>query len=109
MTWMTVAATGLLSGVSACVISALWFRYRELPRARKELERTLRERVDEGADVIAERVEAAVRRGVTEGFTGLARREVLEDTTRTIARTGAEFVEERLGRIFGRRGRGDQE
>lgn len=109
MNWFAIIVTALLCGVSACVITALWFRHRELPRAKAELDRALRSRIDEGADVIAERVEQAVRRGVTDGFTNLARREVLEDTTRNIARTGAEFVEERLGRIFGRRTRDDQE
>lgn len=109
MDWLAIVITAVLCGVSACVITALWFRYRELPRAKAELDRALRSRIDAGADVIAERVEDAVRRGVTDGFTNLARREVLEDTTRNIARTGAEFVEERLGRIFGRRPRDDQE
>lgn len=103
MNWWAILITAVLCAVLSCALTATWIRYRITPRLKEDLDREFQVRLEHASDVLSERVEQAVRRGVVDGFTGLASREVLEDTTRNIARSGAEFVEERLGRIFGRR------
>jgi hypothetical protein len=45
-----------------------------------------------------------VRKGIQEGVVSLASRETLEGTTRNLARSSAELMEDRLNRIFGGRG-----
>ena len=106
--WQILAVAGL-SALLTCIATALWSQYWLRPRLMRQLDEEFTVRLAQASEVLAERVEEAVRRGVMDGVTRLATREVIEGTTRNIARTGADFVEERLGRIFGRGpGRGDQ-
>lgn len=93
------------SAAAACIAMALWMNFWLKPRLAKQFDDEFRVRLKEAADVLAARVEEAVRKGVTDGVTRLASREVIEGTTRNIARTGAGIVEEGLGRILGRRDR----
>jgi len=102
--WMVVAAA-VLSAVLTCVALATWTQYWLRPRLMKQLDEEFRVRLAEASDVLAERVEDAVRRGVIDGVTRIGTREVIEGATRNIARTGAGLVEDSLGRILGRQNR----
>jgi hypothetical protein len=103
MNWLAIAVTALLSASLTCAALAWWLQYRARPRIMAQLDEEFRLRLKEASDVLAVRVEEAVRRGVRDGFTSLASKEVIQGTTRNIARTGAGFVEDSLGRILGRR------
>jgi|SRR5690554_2080253 len=103
MNWLTIVATALLSAALTCSVIAWWVQYRVRPRFMAQLDEEFRQRLKEASDVMAARVEDAVSRGVRDGFTSLASKEVIQGTTRTIARTGAGFVEDSLDKILGRR------
>lgn len=103
----TILWTALASAIFTLVLFALCWQFVLRPRLEKELEVKLQRRVEKGVEVLEDRVEQAVRRGVLEGVTALASKEVLQDTTRTLARSGAELVESRLNTFFGRRQRDD--
>ena len=103
MNWLAIAVTAVLCAVISCALTAYWLKQRVFPSLLDTLEKEFEERLAQASDVLGERVEQSVRKGVVDGFTALASKEVLDGTTRAIAKTGAEFVEERLGRIFGRR------
>lgn len=108
MTGLTIILTALASALCTCLILAWWWQQWARPRLMAQLDEEFRLRLKEASDVISARVEEAVRKGVRDGFTSLASREVLEGTTRNIARTGAGLVEDSIGRILGRR-RGDDD
>ena len=103
MTWMMIIATAALSSLFTVVAAFLWFRFRTRPSLMRQLDEEFRDRLAEASDVIGERVEEAVRQGLIEGVSALPTREVLEGTTRTLARTSAEMVEDRVNRLFRRR------
>lgn len=103
MTWMTIIATAGLSSLFTVVAASLWFRFRTRPSLMRQLDEEFRDRLQEASEVIGERVEDAVRQGLVEGVSALPTREVLEGTTRTLARTSAEMVEDRVNRLFRRR------
>lgn len=112
MSAWSVIAVAMLSAVLTCVSLAAWTQYWLRPRLMQQLDEEFRSRLAEASDVLAARVEDAVRRGVIDGVTRLGTREVIEGATRNFARTGAGLVEDSLGRILGRgqrRGGGDQE
>lgn len=100
--WILIVIA-LGSAAVACAVLALWMTLWLKPRLAREFDEEFKQRLEEASDVLAARVEDAVRRGVMDGFTRLASKEVIEGTTRTIAKTGADFVEDSFGRIFGRR------
>lgn len=108
MTWMTIIATAVLSSLLTVTLAFLWFRYRTRPSLMRQLDDEFRERLQEASEVIGERVEDSVRQGLVEGVSALPTREVLEGTTRTLAKTSAEMVEDRVNRLFRRR-RGGRE
>ncbi|MAX56429.1 MAG: hypothetical protein CL537_13130 [Alcanivoracaceae bacterium] len=97
--WML--ATAISSSLITLIVVALWGHFYFQPRLRNNLQRELDEQVENAAQVISERVEEGVRRGLVEGVRNLPSREVLEGASRSLARTGAELVSERLGQIFG--------
>lgn len=103
MNWLAMIVTAVLSAALTCSVIAYWLQYRVRPRFMSQLDEEFRQRLKEASDVMAARVEDAVSRGVREGFTSLASKDVIQGTTRTIARTGAGFVEDGIGKIFGRR------
>lgn len=111
MNWLAIGVTAVLSAALTCSVIAWWLQHRVRPRFMAQLDEEFRQRLKEASDVMAARVEEAVSRGVREGVTSLASREVIQGTTRNIARTGAGFVEDSLGKILGRRPTrgGDQE
>ncbi|MEY1661732.1 hypothetical protein [Isoalcanivorax beigongshangi] len=99
--WMlAIAAT---SSLLTLVLLAAWLTLVVRPRMAREIRGLLTEQAEKAAETIAAEVEAAVRRGIVGGVTALPTREVLQGTTRNIARTSVEIVEERLGQLFGKR------
>ena len=100
--------TAIFSALFTLSVVAAWMHFIVSPRVAADLETLLREQADRAADLMAEKVEEGVRRGVIDGVTSIPTREVLQGTTRNIARTSVEIVESRLGQIFGRR-RPDQD
>lgn len=102
--WMSIIVTAVLSSLLTVSIAALWFQFRTRPSLMRQLDEEFRDRLGEASEVIGERVEEAVRQGLIEGVSALPTREFLEGTTRTLARTSAEMVEERVNRLFRRRG-----
>ena len=103
MFWLSILATALLSGLVTCLLMGYWFRTHLWPRLMAEIDEEFRIRLQEASDVLGDRVERSVRKGVVDGVTSLASREVLSGTTRNIARGGAELVEESLGWILRKR------
>lgn len=101
MSMMWVIATALLSSAMTLVVVALWGRFYFQPRLRDSMQQELDEQVEKAAQVLSERVEEGVRRGLVEGVRNLPSRELLEGASRSLARTSAEMVGERLGQIFG--------
>ena len=97
--WMF--ATAISSSLITLIVVAFWGHFYFQPRLRNNLQQELDEQVENAAQVISERVEEGVRRGLVEGVRNLPSREVLEGASRSLARTGAELVSERLGQIFG--------
>lgn len=101
ITWIFISA--LLSATFTLAAIALWARFYFQPRMRASLHKELDEKVEEAAQVLADRVEEGVRRGLVDGVQNLPSREVLEGASRSLAKTSAEMVGDRLGQIFGRR------
>ena len=103
MDWLTILITSVISALITLAVIAAWMHFIVSPRVAADLEVLLREQSERAADLMAEKVEEGVRRGVIDGVTSIPTREVLQGTTRNIARTSVEIVESRLGQIFGRR------
>ncbi len=101
MSMIWVIATAVLSSVMTLTVVALWGRFYFQPQLRDNMQKELDEQVEKAAQVLAERVEEGVRRGLVDGVRNLPSREVLEGASRSLARTSAEMVGERLGQIFG--------
>ena len=101
MSIFAIGASAVLSSLLTLVVVAVWGHFYFQPRLRNTLQRELDEQVEAAAQVISERVEEGVRRGLVEGVRNLPSREVLEGASRSLARSGAELVSERLGQIFG--------
>ena len=103
MDWLTILVTSIISALITLTVVAAWMHFIVSPRVGADLEVLLREQAERAADLMAEKVEEGVRRGVIDGVTSIPTREVLQGTTRNIARTSVEIVESWLGQIFGRR------
>ena len=101
MTVGWIVLTAALSSLFTLVAVAIWGHFYFQPRLRSNLQKELDEQVENAAQVLAERVEEGVRRGLVDGVRNLPSREVLEGASRSLARTSAELVSERLGQIFG--------
>lgn len=107
--WWAILLTAVLSALLTVALVGVYFQYHARPRLERELEAKLGRRFEKGTAILEERIEKAVRRGVLEGVAALTSKEVLQDTTRSLARSGAEIVESRINQIFGRRRRDDQD
>ncbi|MBZ2188093.1 hypothetical protein K8B33_03220 [Alcanivorax sp. JB21] len=103
MDWIMMLATALLAALMTLIALALWLKFVVSPNVARDLEVLLKDQAEQAADLMAVKVEEAVRRGIVDGVTSLPTREVLQGTTRNIARTSVEIVEERLGSLFGRK------
>lgn len=104
MQWWWIFAVAGLSSLFTLAVVGLWLNFSVRPSLKRELEQFFAEQGEQASNRIAERVESAVKRGVVEGVKSLSTRDVLQDTTRNLAKTSAEIVEERLGSFLkGRR------
>lgn len=101
MSIFAIVVSAALSSLFTLIVVAVWGHFYFQPRLRDTLQRELDEQVESAAQVISERVEEGVRRGLVDGVRNLPSREVLEGASRSLARSGAELVSERLGQIFG--------
>jgi cell division protein FtsL len=101
MSIIWVIATAVLSSAMTLAVVALWGRFYFQPRLRDNMQKELDEQVEKAAEVLSSRVEEGVRRGLVDGVRNLDTREVLEGASRSLARSSAELVGERLGQIFG--------
>ena len=102
-TVLLVLVTALLSAGFTALLLVVVFRRRILP----ELEQRLGERLEAAREDFAQSVERSVRKGFLDGVSSLPSREMLQDTTRTIARTGMGLVGDSLNTLLGGR-RGSQ-
>ena len=100
----TVLLTALLTAAITVAVLALWAHYFLLPTLRRRLRADLEEEARNAADLIAARVEEAVKRGINDGVRNLPTREMIEETSRSLARTSTEMVGERLSRFFPKKG-----
>ncbi|MFZ5756259.1 MAG: hypothetical protein ACOY3X_05115 [Pseudomonadota bacterium] len=97
-----VLATAVITAIVTTVLLCAVFRWWMLPR----LEARLAAQIEASRDDFARALERSVRKGLADGVAMLPSREVLQDTTRTLARTGMELVGDSLGAwLGGRRGR----
>lgn len=98
--WLLVAAAG--SSLLTALLVYLILRWKVLP----ELERRVEQRIRASHDELAQAIERGVKRGLLDGVaSSLPSREVLQDTTRTIARTGMEMMGDSLNAWLGARRR----
>lgn len=93
-TIITVIATALLTSMITLIVSHFF-----LEKRIKELNVKFDQSIDRLGDVIEERV----RQGVINGVSSLPSREVIRGTTRTIAKTGVEIVEDGLNSFLGKK------
>lgn len=97
---LVLAAAALGAAVMALALVLVWRRVL-LP----DLERRLDERLARANEEFAQTVERSVRKGFVDALSStLPSREVLQDTTITVARTGMEMIGESLTTLLGRRG-----
>lgn len=94
-----VVTASVLSAALTALLVALAFQRLVVPR----LEERLRARLEAEREEFAQAVARSVRKGLLEGVSALPSREVLQDTTRTIARTGMELVGDGLNTLLGGR------
>lgn len=98
-TLQLILATALASSLLTSALLYALFRWRLLPE--------LEARMAAAREDFSRSIERSVRKGLLDGVSALPSREVLQDTTRTIARTGMELVGDSLTAWLGgaRRGR----
>jgi hypothetical protein len=103
MMMMAIVLTAAFSSLLTLLVVALWAHLFFQPRLKRDLWRELDEQSQRAARLISESVEEAVKRGLVDGVRALPTREMLEETSRSLARTSSEIVGERLGRLFGKK------
>ncbi|GAA5114739.1 hypothetical protein [Alloalcanivorax gelatiniphagus] len=99
----TILLTAVITAAITLLALALWAHFYLLPVLRRRLRGDLEEEARNAADLIAARVEEAVKRGINDGVRNLPTREMIEETSRSLARTSTEMVGERLSRFFNKK------
>lgn len=107
--WWMFALTAVSSSLLTVIIIGVYVEKIARPRLERELGEMLKNRSQKGMETLEGRIEKAVRRGVIDGVQALTSKEVLQDTTRSLARTGAELVEGRINQMLGRRRREERD
>ncbi|WOA33157.1 hypothetical protein [Alloalcanivorax xenomutans] len=102
---LSVVVVALSSSALTLIVVSLWGHFYFQPKLRRTLEKDMEKQTRQAAEVIGESVEAAVKRGLADGLRNLPTREILEETSRSLARSGSEIVGERLGKFFGKKER----
>ena len=85
---LTILATAILSSTLTLLVATHFFRKYAKPR----YEKAVTEAIERFKAEVGPEIEQRVKQGVLEGIKSLPTREVLRDTTRTIARTGLDIV-----------------
>ncbi len=93
---ITILVTAALTSCSTLLLALFWFR----TRVRRQLDVAFEEKLQEVEERLGELIEQRVSEGVVKGVAAIPSREVLRDTTRNVARTGAELVEEGLDSLL---------
>lgn len=84
----SIIATAALSSLLTLSIALHYFRKHGKPR----YEQAVKDAIEKFKAEVGPEIEQRVRQGVLEGIKSLPTREVLRDTTRTIAKTGLDIV-----------------
>lgn len=100
---MEILAGAVLSAFVTLLVVALWGHFFFQPRLKRALKKEMDEQARKAAVVISESVEEAVKKGLIDGVRSLPTREVLEHTSRSLAKSSSEIVGDRLGKFFGRK------
>ncbi len=87
-TLLTVLATAILSSALTLAIAIHYFR----TRAKPHYDKAVSDAIERFKAEVGPAIEQRVKQGVLEGIKSLPTREVLRDTTRTIAKTGLDIV-----------------
>ena len=109
---VTMLATAVLSSVGTLALAYLLFRWRWRQRleaelatrshaAMVELEVRLEAVGERLRERLGETVETGVRSGIAAAIKDLPSSDLVKDTTRSVARTGAELLGEGLNALFG--------
>lgn len=96
-----IAVTALLSSAFTLALAYLIARRFMTERAEQGIRLFIKRFREEVGPVIEERV----KKGVRDGFSSLASREVLRDTTRNMAKSGVDFVGDTLKPLWRSRNR----
>ncbi|MEE2732413.1 MAG: hypothetical protein VYA55_16455 [Pseudomonadota bacterium] len=91
-TLLTIVATALLSSLLTLGIAQYVFQ----KRFKKRYEAGLQAAIEQFKAEVGPEIEARVKKGVMEGIKSLPSREMLRDTTRTIAKTGLDIMGDSL-------------
>jgi len=94
-TLITIITTAFITSVTTITICHFYFE--------KKIKHQLDDKIENSIEKLGDVVEEKVRQGIINGVASIPSREVLLDTTRTIAKTGADIVEEGLSTFFGKR------
>ncbi|MBV1882377.1 MAG: hypothetical protein KUG82_12130 [Pseudomonadales bacterium] len=94
-TIIIIIATALLTSITTLAAGYYIFE--------KRIKIKLEQKIDESITSLGDTVEEKVRQGVLNGISSIPSREVLRGTTRTMAKTGAEIVEDGLKTILGKK------
>lgn len=85
---ISIIATALLSSLLTLGIAHYIFQ----KRFKHRLEQGVTDAIERFKEEVGPEIEARVKQGVVEGIKSLPSREMLRDTTRTIAKTGLDIV-----------------
>lgn len=91
-TLLTIVATALLSSLLTLGVAHLFFQ----KRLKSRYEAGLADAIERFKAEVGPEIEARVKQGVLEGIKSLPSREMLRDTTRTIAKTGLDIMGDSL-------------
>jgi hypothetical protein len=87
-TLFTILATAVLSSLITLMIAIHYFRKHAKPRYDK----AVGDAIERFKAEVGPEIEQRVKQGILEGIKSLPTREMLRDTTRTIAKTGLDIV-----------------
>jgi len=85
---ISIIATALLSSILTLSIALFYFR----KQGKERYDKAVAAAIERFKAEVGPEIEQRVKSGVLEGIKSLPSREVLRDTTRTIARTGLDIV-----------------
>ncbi|AUM14235.1 hypothetical protein [Ketobacter alkanivorans] len=91
-TLLTIIATALLSSLLTLGIAHFIFQ----KRLKHHYDAGVSEAIERFKAEVGPEIEARVKQGVLEGFKSLPSKEMLRDTTRTIAKTGLDLMGDSL-------------